>query len=121
MRACQVFHLSPSHARDCNNNPQDGKIEEQELINYLTKVQVEKTNDSLDTVKDLAREIFERADRDGNGVLSKRELKRVLHEDDDLRDELRAAHGRHWKDFWTELDANGVRYSTCWWCCWWCC
>ncbi|EGD81550.1 hypothetical protein, variant [Salpingoeca rosetta] len=85
----------------------DGRIELDELINYVTKVLVDKTDSTVRSVKDLAREIFERADRDGNGVLSKRELKRVLHEDDDLRDELRAAHGRHWKDFWTELDANG--------------
>ena len=79
----------------------------------MTKLQVEKAERHHGSVKDRAREIFERADRDGNGVLSKKELKRVLHEDDDLRDELRTAHGRHWKEFWGELDANDVSLAVC--------
>ena len=90
---------------------QDGKIEEQELVDYLMKVQVERVNKHHVSLKDRATEIFKRADRDGNGVLSKKELKRVLHEDDDLRDELRTAHGRHWKEFWGELDANDVSFG----------
>ena len=92
---------------------QDGKIEEQELVDYLMKVQVERVNKHHVSLKDRATEIFKRADRDGNGVLSKKELKRVLHEDDDLRDELRTAHGRHWKEFWGELDANDVSLAVC--------
>ena len=84
----------------------------------MTKLQVEKAERHHGSVKDRAREIFERADRDGNGVLSKKELKRVLHEDDDLRDELRTAHGRHWKEFWGELDANDVSFGcVCVVCC----
>lgn len=53
------------------------------------------------------REVFARADKDGNGILSKTELKTVLHQDEDLRTQFRAVGGRHWKDFWHELDVDG--------------
>ena len=55
-----------------------------------------------------ATDIFPLADKDGNGWLSKRELKNVIHKDDDLRYELRTAGGRPWAQFWAELDENNV-------------
>ena len=64
-------------------------------------------------MKAHVRDIFERADRDKNGWLSKKELKKVIHEDDNLRFELRTAGGRPWKEFWAELDANDVREQVC--------
>eukprot|EP00049_Salpingoeca_infusionum_P005139 m.88810 g.88810 ORF g.88810 m.88810 type:complete len:1118 (-) comp12868_c0_seq2:3539-6892(-) len=54
-----------------------------------------------------ATEIFTTADIHSRGWLSKSDLKKLIHKDDELREELRTAGGRTWKDFWAELDANG--------------
>lgn len=45
--------------------------------------------------------------QNGDGELSKTELKKVLHADEDIRLQFRAVGGRHWQDFWQELDVDG--------------
>lgn len=44
-----------------------------------------------------AKEIFLAADKDGNGELSHRELKRLLHADDELRGQLQNHARMPWK------------------------
>eukprot|EP00055_Hartaetosiga_balthica_P015494 m.91839 g.91839 ORF g.91839 m.91839 type:complete len:387 (-) comp8880_c1_seq1:56-1216(-) len=55
---------------------------------------------------DRALDLFDKADKDKNGWLSKNELKKVIHADDNVRYELRIAGGRTWTEFWEELDED---------------
>lgn len=61
-----------------------------------------------------AREIFAIADKNSDGSLSHKELKHALQGNDAMRAELGAAGGKHWKDFWTELDADKVSRLDIW-------
>eukprot|EP00049_Salpingoeca_infusionum_P018247 m.356391 g.356391 ORF g.356391 m.356391 type:complete len:244 (-) comp17532_c0_seq1:477-1208(-) len=85
----------------------DGKIQIDELVDYITKTQVEAANELTTELQDRAGEIFRQADKDNSGSLTKSELKNLLHADYDIRDELRTTHGRGWKDFFQELDTDG--------------
>ncbi|EGD79829.1 hypothetical protein PTSG_10812 [Salpingoeca rosetta] len=53
-----------------------------------------------------AREILVAADADGNGWLSKNELKKLVHKDAGLQKLLHYGENFHWKTFWNELDAD---------------
>lgn len=54
-------------------------------------------------LEERAKEIFTQADVDGSGWLSHSELKRLIHANKELREEL---HAYGWKKFFDELDAN---------------
>lgn len=67
----------------------------------------------LKALQQRAREIFAEADKNSDGSLSHKELKRHMQQHQNLREELGAAGGAHWHDFWEQLDVDKVR-RTCW-------